>query len=679
MPHLLNNRTALSAGVALLMAALTPMSVRAQDEGDLASLSLEQLMDMRVDHVYGASRYEQKVTRAPASVSVITAEEIRRYGHATLADVLASVRSLYVSNDRNYSYLGVRGFLRPGDYNSRVLVLIDGHRINDNLFDSGTIEREGMIEVELIDRVEVIRGPGSSMYGSSAFLGVINVITRRGGDLGGVELAADGESFEGLRARLSYGEKLANGLDVLASAAHYSSNGPQRLYFPEFDQRISEDPRAANDGVAVGLDDEEAWNLFASARYGGFSLSGLYVDRTKNVPTAPFGAAFNARSWTWDERAYVDVRHEHRFSDDLRMQTAVSVDEYRYAGKYPYNYADPEQTPEIIDWRDGTVGQWLGAEWQLNARARDRHTLVVGASWRENIREFQYSYEDFDPPLYTLSDERSSSTYGAFAQAEIELHPDLVLTGGARYDHYETFGGHLSPRAALIYGASPNSVLKALYGHAFRAPNPYELYYNPEQQLRPTLEPEGIDTYELVYEHYLGERLRMSVSAYQYEVEDLITQRLTEAGDYYYSNLDRSRARGLELEAAATLPGGLMANASMAFQRSSDVRTGHELSSSPRRMAKLNVSAPLFDRRATGGVEFQYQSEAHTLRGGRADAFVVVNTSLTSRALWRGLDASLTIRNLFNTRYGYAGAEDHLQEVIEQDGRTWRASLTYRF
>src|SRR5882757_5905635 len=100
-----------------------------------AELSLEQLVNIRVDSVIGASRYEQKVTQAPSSVSIVTADEIKKFGYRTLADVLRSVRGLYVTYDRSYYHLGARGFNRAGDFNTRFLFLIDGHRINDNVYD----------------------------------------------------------------------------------------------------------------------------------------------------------------------------------------------------------------------------------------------------------------------------------------------------------------------------------------------------------------------------------------------------------------------------------------------------------------------------------------------------------------------------------------------------------------
>ena len=107
-----------------------------QPPPDLSRLSLEELADLNIDSVYGASMYLQKVTEAPSSVTIITADDIERYGYRTLADALRSVRGFYITNDRNYSYLGVRGFSRPGDYNARILLLIDGHRLNDNVFGS---------------------------------------------------------------------------------------------------------------------------------------------------------------------------------------------------------------------------------------------------------------------------------------------------------------------------------------------------------------------------------------------------------------------------------------------------------------------------------------------------------------------------------------------------------------
>jgi hypothetical protein len=135
---------------------------RAQDRQPAPSLldtSIEDLMSIEIDTVSGASRFKQKVTEAPASVTIITSNDIAKYGYRTLADILRNVQGFYVTYDRNYSWLGVRGYGPPGDYNSRIALMIDGHRLNDNIFDAALIGTEFPLDVDLIDREEVIRGP----------------------------------------------------------------------------------------------------------------------------------------------------------------------------------------------------------------------------------------------------------------------------------------------------------------------------------------------------------------------------------------------------------------------------------------------------------------------------------------------------------------------------------------
>ena len=164
----------------LLVLLAVPTVVRAQA---LPDLSLEELMRIDSGRVFGASERIQPVTEAPASVSFITAEEIARYGYRTLADILRGVRGMYVSDDRNYSFLGTRGFSKPGDYNSRILLLVNGHRVNDNVFGQAEIGAEFGMDPAIFERVEIIRGPASSLYGDSAFFAVVNVITRTGASL----------------------------------------------------------------------------------------------------------------------------------------------------------------------------------------------------------------------------------------------------------------------------------------------------------------------------------------------------------------------------------------------------------------------------------------------------------------------------------------------------------------
>ena len=164
-------------------------------------------MNVKVETVYGASKFLQNVSDAPASVTIVTADEIERYSYRTLAEILASVRGFYVIYDRNYTYVGVRGFSRPGDYNARILFLIDGHRHNDDIYDGSDVGTVFPLDIGLIDHVEIIRGPGSAVYGTGAVVAVVNVVTRRGRDLNGLEISGQGGSWETYKVRMSYGKR----------------------------------------------------------------------------------------------------------------------------------------------------------------------------------------------------------------------------------------------------------------------------------------------------------------------------------------------------------------------------------------------------------------------------------------------------------------------------------------
>jgi outer membrane receptor for ferrienterochelin and colicins len=666
---------------AWMLSAAAQTSRPADHVRELGELSIKELMELDVNSVYSASRYVQKADRAPASVTVITAEQIRRFGATSLGEILSSVRGLYVADDRNYGYVGIRGFQRPGDYNTRVLVLIDGHRMNDNIFDLASVSRDSMVDVELIERVEIIRGPSSSIYGSSAFLGVINIVTKRGSSLDGSEASVGAGTYDTFKSRFSYGQTFDNGLEWLISASDYRSQGPDQLYVPEFDQRISDDYRAANDGIVNGRDGEDARSFFTSLRYDDFSVSAFLSSRTKEIPTASYDTLFNSGlAETEDNRGYVDFRYDHTFSESLGVQARAFYDNYTYRGRYPYDFAEAGSPLDLWVYKDKTIGNWVGTEFQLTATLPERHTIIAGAEYRSNLREFQVAYYDVEPRVYDLYDDRSSDILGVFVQSESRVTDNVLVTAGVRYDRYSgDLGDTLNPRLGVIVSPSDTGTVKALFGEAFRAPNPYERYYYVEQRNRPMLDPETIRTYELVYEKELLEHYRLTVSGYTYRVRDLITQAATEAGDIYYDNVDSARARGVEIEVDRRLENGILWRASYALQKAIDGQTREDLSSSPHEIAKLNLSLPLGSANLFAGLELQYHGAARTLRGNRADDFLLTNLTLFNRRSGKGLEVSGTIRNVFDVDYGWPGAEDHLQDVIEQNGRTFLGKLSYRF
>ena len=649
---------------------------------DLTELSLRELMEVKIDTVYSASKRLQQTTEAPSSVSIVTAEEIKKYGHRTLADVLRSIRGLYLTYDRNYDYLGIRGFSRPGDYNTRMLLLINGHRLNDNIYDSASIGTDFILDVDLIDRVEVVRGPTSSLYGNNAFFGVINVITKSPAQMSGVEAAAAAGSFDAFTGRVSYGATTKNGVGLLLSGTFFSSEGPAKLFYPIF-----RDP-AHNFGVAEHRDGDEFASMFGTLSFRDFTLTGAYQTREKQIPTAAFGSVFNdPHTHTVDRPAFVELNYRHAFDDSTELNARVSYDHYRAQANYPYDYFGRGNPGDIVLNHDDVTGEWLTTEIQASRALLDRIKLTLGVEYRNNLRQDQINF-DVAPFLEYLHDKRSSEIVSLFTQGEIALRTNLLLSLGARLDHSDNVWDSANPRVGLIYTPWTQTTLKLLYGQAFRAPNSYEtLFWGKSVLPTPDLVPEKIRTYEFVWEQVLPAELRLSASAYYYSLDDLITQRsapgldtIAPSGDtLYFDNVAKVLARGLELGLERHSPGGVMGRISYSVQRSRDTDAGMDLSNSPKHLAKLNLIVPLVGNELFGGFEAQYVSSVKTLRHQKAAGYWLVNATLFHEAVGAGGEFSASVYNLTNERFGHPGAAEHRQDLIEQDGRMFRVKLAWRF
>jgi len=641
-----------------------------ETESDLTELSLEDLM--KVEVVYAASKHEQKLGEAPSSVSIITGDEIRRYGYRTLADILQSVRGFYITNDRNYRYVGVRGFGRPGDYNTRVLLLIDGIRINENVYDMAPIGTDFLLDVNVIDRVEIVRGPSSSLYGTNAFFGVINVVTKRYQDLRGVRISGETASFGAFKGEGSYGHGFPNGVEIFASGSGYDCQG-QDLYYAEYDSPIT------NHGVAEGCDRTRYQNFLVKSVYRGFNILAGFSSREKHVPTGAWGTVFNdPRTRTIDEHAFLAVEHRQVVHPDLALLTRFCVQNYRYNGYYVFDDAEVGDPPELVINLDGGTGQWWGGELMLDWNLSKYHHFTVGTEFRYNSRIDQTNYDE-GSNLYYLDDHQDFPIWALFAQEEFRIYDKLILNTGIRYDHYETFGGTGNPRLGLIYSPFRLTNLKLLYGTAFRAPNAYELYYNDggnSQKSNPDLEPERIQTYEAIWEQRFKKYFRGEVSLYYYTIKDLISLTTDPVDELMvFQNVEEIEARGVEMEFGCRMDNGFSGRISHTLQLAKNRTTGVELTNSPRYIAKLNLTAPILKDQLSVGWETRYLSPRKTIGGHEASDYTISNLTFLFPEVLSGVQLSTSLYNLFDERYGDPGSEEHIQDIISQDGREYRVQL----
>jgi outer membrane receptor protein involved in Fe transport len=649
------------------------VAAQEQKPADLGEMSIEDLAKVKAESVYGASKFLQKASDAPTSVTVITAEEIQKHGYRTLADVLKNVRGFYVINDRNYSYAGVRGLSRPGDYNARILFLLDGHRVNDNIYDGAYLGAGIPIDVDLIERMEIIRGPNSSIYGTGAFVAVINVITKRGRDLSASEVSGEAGSWNSYESRVTYGDRFDNGLEMLLSGSFNNSQGHESLFYPEFNSP------ATNNGFAVDADGEQSYNAFADFIYRDFNIHIDQATRTKHIPTASFGTVFNdPRTRTTDARGYVDVQYHHGFGS-WETLGRVSYDWYDYHGIYVTDYAGTGIPPYTQNY-DAADGDWLDFQGDASRVFFQRHKVTLGTEFRKDLRQEQVNY-DIQPYHLYLDDQRSVWIGALYFQDEYSLRKNLALVVGLRSDWHKKFEPLLSPRLGIVFNPGPRTDIKATYSWAFRAPNSYESFYaiSNSNTANPSLEPERIRSWELDVEHRFAKMYYFSGAGFLNRIDGLIEQRIDAlTGNPIFLNSSPVQTMGIEWELGAKWPNGLEGAISHTLQDSRNVATKNVLTNSPKQLANVNLSIPLVQRKFFASVDGQYVSKRRTIAQTDLGGYLVMNLTLFTRKLTEKMDFSAGLYNIFDKQYAESGGIEHRETSIPQDGRSFRLKLTYR-
>ncbi len=656
---LFSTSTSARPGVRRLFWLALPVAFSLQAAPPATEVDLERLMNTRV---VGASKYEQPVADVAASVSVLTRDDIKTFGWRTLAEALSSLPGIHLTYDRQYTYLGARGFGLPGDFNTRLLLTINGNRQNDTVYDAATVGRDFPIDLDLIERIEFIPGPGGAVYGQNAMFGVINVVTRAGVGIDGGESALAYQTPQQAgEVRLSWGRVLDNGMDILVSASGLKAHG-EDLYF-DF-------PGAGISGTARAMDGEADREFYARLGRGAWSFELAYGDQRNDDPTAAYESdPLTPGQYEENTALLAQLRYEQGFhGDTLQLLGRLFYSDQRYNGRFIYTGVATDSTG---------VGVWHGLELRALSTALDQHTLMLGLEAQANSR-IEQTTDDLSTPGLDSRITGSSRRIGVYAQDEWHLNERWSTTLGLRADRESHRAIAWSPRAALIWHATPDTTVKALYGQAHRSPNAYERDYFDGVALiaNPTLDGERITTLELVAEQRLGHDLNLRSALYHWKMENIISLVDVGGGLSQYQSGSDIRASGLELTADRSWNDGSRLRGSLSWQ-SSEQASGGTVDNSPQWLAKLNYALPLGPLRL--GYEMQYNSARQAVDGSRVPAYAVSNLLLRADRVIRGLDLSLGIYNLFDRHYQHPGADTNWQTALDQDGRNWRAKMEYRF
>jgi iron complex outermembrane receptor protein len=619
----------------------------------------ELLLFFEEQDLVTATRRATSLRKAPAIATIITADEIRNMGARNLLDVLKTVPGLGISvTEFGANMIEVRG-IRTG-INEKILFMIDGHSLNKNINGSALYNVTDMLPMENIRQVEVVRGPGSALYGNSAFVATINVITRDAEEIDGLEARVGGGSFDTFKGNLVGGKAIGEKLTLSGSIDHYRTRGPELTVEAD---ALTGTPFSLAPGTP-NLDFRQT-AAFLKAGYGDLSFRGHFLTRRKE-PFIGLGSALTDDSSKdrvdnyWAELAYAFPLAEGlsaslKLYNDFYEQTPnVKIYPNGFAGAFP----------------DGVIGRplvkdrTLGGELQVDWDAFEGNHLIAGVAY-EALRQYDVRQEaNFDPapfadigpvqPVANWNRDVTRRIFAAYLQDEWELPARVNLTAGVRYDRYSDFGDTVNPRAALVWSFLENADLKLLYGQAFRAPNFQELYdiNNPIVVGNPDLKPERIKSYEAGLAWRLNRYFAANLNYFFSAIDDQIGWD-TATTPAVNANIGNSKTQGVEMGINGDYGAGIRWRAAYAWQDPRDANTDRRLPYVP-------------SHRASGTVDFDVTNYL-SLHGDllwtgtrgrgpgddrpRMPAYATVDLAATLKNVFETLEIQAAVRNLFDRRY----------------------------
>lgn len=658
-----------------LAVALLPFAATAASP-DLTDLPLEDLLRIEIT---SASKFSQAPREAPSAVQVISAEEIRRHGWRTLGEALASLPGMYRVSDGAYDFVGARGFLVPGDLNTRFLLLLDGQRLNDNIYEQASFSREFVIDLAMIERIEYVPGPGSSIYGSNALFGVVNVITRRVASMPARELATEfsSDGWRGARFAATSGNR-STGPNLVTSLSHARKLGQDRTYPAGL---LTADGTPSVDGVAHGLDKATVTRGFVGLTNAGWSLSAWGAKRVVVPSSALYETNFDDdRLRIEDAQFGLSAAYSAAITEALDFNGRVSYQKVTYRADYPY--FDEEGAGAYIN-RDDSLGTWVSGEARVLFTGATSHKLVAGVDFQSDIEATQKNFDvdvAIDEPLDVHTRNRRR---GVYVQDEWHFASAWRLNAGLRRDDYSSAQGYTSPRLGLLWDVSERLTLKLLSGRAYRAPSAYEAAFaNGINYLaNPGLAPETIRTVEAVAEYRPAAGHQIGASYFDYRLRDPIRQVDTGDGVLQYQNQASITAKGVETYYRVSHRDGWQLLASLALTRAQD-EFGDWPGNSPHWLAKLHAGTPLWGQRMYAALELQATGRRIVDRAGERSALgsqFLVNASLAAMRLAPGLEARLRVVNLLDRALAHPGSDEAPVALLPVDDRRLELGLSYAF
>lgn len=671
--------------------ALHAQTIPQADELDL--LAQENL-------VYSAARYVQTIGETPANVSIISRDDIARYGYRSVSDALRSLPGVYDAASQ-WPALGVSGVAVPGDFGSRILYLINGMPVYEPTYGGFFLE---YLDIESIERIEFVKGAGSALYGSGAVLGLVNLITHSGQDATGASAALTVGTHDSGKAYISDTGQRSGLTSFVAASVSYGKG--RDLFLPEM--TAPEFAPARHHGISSGNDEARTARLFARVSTRHAWLQAMLVTGTKRDPLASYGTVFNGRLRLRETTSALEAGMTRNYGQSGQLTARAYAFATAERGDYPYAFSLRERglPADFINVSDLSSRQ-MGAEARYDAFIAPGHHVLAGVE----IKRIGYDHEVGDQPglersgVFTVDSHDSYRQWALFAQDEMRVGPG-ILTLGARFDSYHGFSKGVtkraSPRMAYVQDIAPGVTGKLIYGEAYRAPTIYESRYQDGLPRASTiwangdLRPELSRSIEALLIAQSPSGVQWRLSGFYKHLKDTPEQVVTPAvgtlqcglgadACIQYRNATRDqRVIGAEFDVRVRQGESGDAYASLVLQRGRG--PGGELTSSPRRQIKAGISRALPWPDVDAALEAQYIGSvlgpSQDVTAARADvpSYLLVNAALNASRLGDGWRLSLRVDNLLDREYGTAASRE-LQPLLRvpADGRRFSLQLQRDF
>lgn len=689
----------------------TEVNVEYQKQVDLRNVRLDPLRE-----VAAASRRTEQIEDAPASVTIISSQELRAFEYPTIMEALRGVRGVAINYDSIYGNAAVRGLGQPNDYNNRLLVLNDGAVLNENILYQPFIHYDGRTDLGDVDRIEIVRGPGSVLYGTGAVSGVVNLVTRPRDEPDSVEASVSSFDNSVARARGSFKQSLARDAGVWASVSASRSDGREATLRFDADGDGRDDPNRIE-----SFDRFRSYSTAGRAWWRAFTVQGFATVRHVGIPTGSFGTIVNRADNTYDDgRVLGEARYEPVLSDKLELLARGYVN-YGYF-HLDYLYEAEEDTPGgPVAWEqpyfETYKGTWGGGELRLVGQPVGPLRLTVGSEvthhWQVQMKTGQNEFDGSETPILDL--DAPYTVFAGYGLAEWQAHEKVLVSAGVRADRWnlsqeavsldtgnpvaEDFTS-VNPRAAIIVKPTPSDIVKLMAGRAFRAPSSYEYFYtdNGTTQVTSdccgtTLQPETVYSGELEYTHRFGEDwsalgaghalLAKRVIETVPVPEDLVAMNGWEEGTAYYRNSSVDQyVLGADLEVRREWRGGAFMAAQYgllnARYESAPVDGGsNRVPNAPQHFFSFRGVVPVVPSLINGGVRTTVEAPRRIDVETRDDTRTAVVTDfvVSGRVARHELRYAVGVYNLFNWQYALP-ASPYASRLMPQQGRSFMFSLT---